>query len=110
MTSEANIPTFDEICTYGSSYKQSATAFSKNSVTTSIYATDLSERTTYIPTGMMSRVFPVESQYASTFNSVFLLGVQLPAAATQPQAFNYEVEIAFDLVFRGTRYDNGGAD
>lgn len=43
-------PTFDEICTYGSSYKQSATAFTKNSVTTSIYATDLYERTIYVPT------------------------------------------------------------
>lgn len=110
MTSEADKPTFEEICTYGSSYKQSATAFSKNSVSTSIYATDLSERTTYIATGMMNRVFPAENQYASAFNPVFLLGVQLPTTATQPQAFNYEVEVAFDLVFRGTRYDNGDAN
>ena len=43
-------PNYDEICTYGSSYKQAATAFSKNTVTTSLVATDLSERTTYIPT------------------------------------------------------------
>lgn len=35
-----------------------------------------------------------------------MVGIQLPAVPPSAQDFNYELEIAFDLVFRGTRYDN----
>lgn len=104
------MPGFDEICTYGSSYKQSATAFSKNSVTTSIYATDIAERSTYIATGQIVKAVDAESLYAKAFNPVFLIGLQLPAKPPETQVYHYEVEIAFDLVFRGTRYDNGGSE
>lgn len=50
LSGSSEVPTYDEISTYGSSYKQAATAFSKNSVTSSIYATDISERSTFCPT------------------------------------------------------------
>lgn len=35
-----------------------------------------------------------------------MVGVQLPAVPPSAQDFHYELELAFDLVFRGTRYDN----
>lgn len=101
------MPSFDEICTYGSSYKQSATAFSKNSVTTSIYATDLAERTIYVPTSQIEKLGDIESPSARAFNPVFMVGVQLPSVPPSSQTYYYELEMAFDLVFRGTRYDNG---
>lgn len=72
-------PSYDEICTYGSSYKQAATAFSKNTVTTSLVATDLSERTTYIPTiklnssGSPALGSPLNG--GNHFNPVFLIGI-----------------------------------
>lgn len=101
-----NNPDFDEICTYGSSYKQSATAFTKNTVTSSIYATDLAERTIYGPTARLNYETGNESYYAKPFLPAFLIGVQLPVAASAELTYSYEAEIAFDLVFRGTRYDN----
>lgn len=37
----------------------------------------------------------------------FLIGLQQPTKLQAETVYNYEMEIAFDLVFRGTRYDNG---
>lgn len=104
-------PSFDEICTYGSSFKQTATSFTKNTVTSSLVATDLSERTTFVPTGNINQISPLEATGAApSFKPTWLVGIKLPAGADGPQTFAYEFEIAFDLVFRGTRTDNASAD
>lgn len=73
-TSPGYSPSYDEICTYGSSYKQAATAFSKNTVTTSLVATDLSERTTFIPTFKLPETGRALNTNSS-FNPVFLIGI-----------------------------------
>lgn len=106
VKSSTQPPSYDEICTYGSSYKQSATAFSKNQVTTSLVATDLTERTIFLPTKVVNDVLDRETYYARAWNPAFLFGVQLPANAAAPLTYKYEFEIAFDLTFRGTRYDD----
>lgn len=106
VKSSAAPPSYDEICTYGSSYKQSATAFSKNQVNSTLVATDLTERTIFLPTKVVNDVLDRETYYARAWNPAFLFGVQLPAAAVAPLTYKYEFEIAFDLTFRGTRYDD----
>lgn len=106
VNSSTNPPTYDEICSYGSSYKQAATSFSKNSVSTSIVATDLAERTIYIPTKVIPNASTYETYYARAWNPAFLFGVQLPAQAAAELTYKYEFDIAFDLTFRGTRYDD----
>ena len=84
-TSADYYPKFGEICTYGSSQLMCATSFTKNVVNTSLYATDLAERTTYIPTTGVSNISMVEAAGAAPpFKPVFLLGINLPAGAKAP--------------------------
>lgn len=100
-------PDYDEISRYGSSYKQVSTSFTKNSVTSTIVATDLAERTTFVPTGNIRQITDTEATGAAPcFKPTFLIGVALPAAYKEAVTCAYEFEIAFDLVFRGTRTDN----
>lgn len=104
-------PDYDEICRYGSSYKQVSTSFTRNSVTSTIVATDLAERTTFVPTGNINQITPLEATGASpAFKPTWLIGVALPAGYKEDIKCAYEFEIAFDLVFRGTRTDNAAAN
>lgn len=70
-----NMPNFDEICTYGSSYKTACTSFTKNQYTTSIAATDIAERALYCPTMKLRDINPVETSTAKAFNPTFLFGL-----------------------------------
>lgn len=76
-TSPGYSPDYEEICTYGSSYKQAATAFSKNTVTTSLVATDLTERTTYIPTSSLASMTDnsLSRETYNFFKPVFMIGI-----------------------------------
>ena len=48
-----------------------------------------------------------ETALAKLFNPTFLYGVASQAAAgTGGDEYAYEFEFAFDLTFRGTRYEN----
>lgn len=70
-----NLPNFDEICTYGSSYKTACTAFTKNQYNTSITATDIAERALYCPTMKLRDITFLESPNARVFNPTLLFGI-----------------------------------
>ena len=78
-------------------------------MSTSIVATDLAERMTYVPTANINQISVLEATGASPpFKPTFLIGCAIPTAQKDEELrLMYEVEIAFDLVFRGTRTDNG---
>ena len=56
LYSSSAMPSYDEICMYGSSYKQVASAFSKNTVNTSLAATDLAERIQFVDTTILPNI------------------------------------------------------
>lgn len=68
-------PDFDRICTYGSSYKSACTSFTKNQYSSTIVATDISERSLYCPTMKLRDIANNETALAKMFNPTFLYGV-----------------------------------
>lgn len=76
-----------------------------NGITSSIYATDLMERTIYVPTSSVSNNTSVfENALAKAFMPTFLLGVSLAVNASAVTTFAWDVETYFDLTFRGVRF------
>lgn len=104
---DGTTPTVNDICTYGSSYKTACTSFTKNSYTSTIVASDIQERSLYCPTLKLRESTNAETVFAKAFNPAFMYGLELAAAVSgTPGIYQYEFEFAFDLTFRGTRFEN----
>lgn len=72
---DGTTPMYEDICTYGSSYKTACTSFTKNQYTSTIAATDIQERSLYCPTLKLRENNGVEAVYAKAFNPSFLFGI-----------------------------------
>lgn len=95
---------FDAVRSYGSATTKSMSPGMSNSVFSSIYATDIMERTLYSPTSQLAGQSG-ETITARPFLPDFLFGVQLPANAAAVSTFAWDVELTFDLTFRGVRFN-----
>lgn len=99
------MPAYSSIVTYGSAVTRTMAPGTANNITTSIYATDLMERTIYAPTSSLGNSnIVIENPLAKAFAPTFLLGVSLPANAAAVTTFAWDVETYFDLTFRGVRF------
>lgn len=107
---------FNHITTYGSAVSRTVGPSQANVITTSIYATDLAERTTYIPTAIIPQLsaFEVNTETEAIampfpFRPSLLVGIALPSSVSATATFAYTIEATFDLTFRGVRY-SGAAE
>lgn len=103
---------FREIVSYGSCKHGVITANSKSMIMTSIYAQTMAEKGQYLPTSQISAISNLatgeEEKVGVAFWPQLLLGIQTPVPSTAQNTFgvSYAAEVAFDLTFRGVRFDD----
>lgn len=107
-------PSIETIVRYGSAMTRTIGPSQSNTITSSIYATDLAERTTYVATSAIAQIAQMTDNNAWSsavpFKPVFLAGISLPVIAVAATTFSYILEVSFDLVFRGVRFTGAPAN
>lgn len=95
---------YDQVASYGSARSTSLAPGTSGIITSSIYATDLMERTVYFPTSQLTTLGDETVNAAAPFMPDFLVAVKLPGAAVASTTFAYQLELWADLTFRGVRF------
>lgn len=101
----ANTRSFLDIASYGSAVSRTIGVSQSNVFTTSVYATDIWERSAYSTTESIPNYGVTDDSAAlKPFLPILLVGIKLPSPPAATFTFAYDAEITFDLTFRGVRF------
>lgn len=95
---------FGVVSAYGSARTLSMGSGYSGNIRTSLYASDLMERSLYSATSNMAGVTTESSAAVRPFLPDFLLAIKLPAAAIAITTFSWNIQADLDITFRGVRF------